>query len=116
MSKKLTLSCVLEDAALFTGVADIIMEAAEQQATDRLQWRVSYVGTRSFYTAEATPTTRRKHFQVQSKQVFSVSYDVKNSLLVISVKILLISKAFRSDIAYTLAVFPLNIRVLFNCI
>ena len=37
--RKNWLSCVLEDAALFTGVANITMEAAEQQATDRVQWR-----------------------------------------------------------------------------
>ena len=37
--RKNWLSCVLEDAALFTGVENITMEAAEQQATDRVQWR-----------------------------------------------------------------------------
>ena len=33
------LSCVLEDAALFTGVDNISIEAAEQEASDRVQWR-----------------------------------------------------------------------------
>ena len=33
------LSCVLEDAASFTGVDKITLEAAEQKATDRVQWR-----------------------------------------------------------------------------
>ena len=33
------LSCVLKDAALFTGVDNITLEAAEQKATDRVQWR-----------------------------------------------------------------------------
>ena len=33
------MSCVLEDAALFTGVDNITLEAAEQQASDRVHWR-----------------------------------------------------------------------------
>jgi len=33
------LSCVLKDAASFTGVDKITLEAAEQKATDRVQWR-----------------------------------------------------------------------------
>ena len=36
---KKCLSRVLEDTALFIGVDNITMEAAEQQATDRAQWR-----------------------------------------------------------------------------
>ena len=37
--RKNWLSCVLEDAALFTGVDNISIEAAEQEASDRVQWR-----------------------------------------------------------------------------
>ena len=32
-------SCVIEDASFFTGVENINMEAAKQQATDRVQRR-----------------------------------------------------------------------------
>ena len=37
--RKNWLSCVLEDAAIFTGVDNITIEDAEQQATNRAHWR-----------------------------------------------------------------------------
>ena len=64
-ARKNWLSCVLEDAALFTGVADITMEATEQQATDRNKEEL-----------EANhPTTRKRpsQEQVQSNQCAEVT-------------------------------------------
>jgi hypothetical protein len=57
------LSCVLKpkDAALFTGVDNVSIEAAEQEAG--YNGEVSYVGTRSFSAAQATPTTRSRPFK-----------------------------------------------------
>jgi hypothetical protein len=59
------MSCVLEDSALLTGVDNITVEAAEQQASNRVHRRGLIRRNKEFYAVQATPTTRRIPFQVQ---------------------------------------------------
>ena len=42
------LPCVLEDAALITGVENITIDAAEQQSMDKVQWRGNVIRNKEF--------------------------------------------------------------------